>query len=166
MAQPPVRDGIVPEESQKADHQAVRPLFGKRQRAITEREVAMQQQSSLQGMAAEEAQEVKEQEVRQLFRTAAGITPQDLIGTGFTYRHDWGDKNGQWKLNLNWGSVNANSRVFVAIGEGAPGGGKFIGGARYTLYNVAPANGVVSIWLNIEWSSPIRLSVDYLVINP
>lgn len=47
MAQPPVRDGIAAEESQKADHQEVRPLFGKGQRAITEKEVDMQQQSSL-----------------------------------------------------------------------------------------------------------------------
>jgi hypothetical protein len=117
-------------------------------------------------MAAEEAQEVKEQEVRQLFRTAEGITPQNLTGTGFTSRDDWGDKNGQWKLNLTWGAINANSRVFVAIGEGSPGGGTFIGGARYILYNVAPTNGAVNIWVNVECSSPIRLSVNYLMVNP
>jgi hypothetical protein len=73
------------------------------------------------------------------------------------------------KLNLNWSAVNGNSRVFVAIAEGAAGGpssGKFIGAARYTLHNVAPRNGGVDIWINIEWSSPIRLYVDYLVVNP
>jgi hypothetical protein len=86
-----------------------------------------------------------------------------------TYRHDWGNKHGQWKLNLAWGSVNRRSRVFVAIAEGAPGGpdgGKFIGGARYTLHNVAPHDGGVDIWVNIEWGSDRRIYVDYLVINP
>ena len=75
----------------------------------------------------------------------AGLGAQQLIGTGFTYRHDWGDRNGQWTLNLNWGAVTRDSRVFVAIAECAPGGGKFIGGARYTLHNVAPGDGVVSL---------------------
>ena len=126
----------------------------------------VQRQSSQQGVAAEETQEVDDQQVRELVKPAEGVSVQELIGTGFSYRHDWGDRNGQHKLNLNWGAVNANSRVFVAIGEGAPGGGKFIGGARYTLHNVAPSAGRVTIWVNIEWSSPIRLSVDYLVINP
>lgn len=133
-------------------------------------ERSSQQASSRQeGVAAEVTQDVKEEEVRELFKTSEGITPQNLTGNGFTYRHDWGDRNGQLKLNLNWGAVTANSRVFVAIAEGAAGGptaGKFIGAARYTLYNVAPTNGAVNIWVNIEWSSPIRLYVDYLVVVP
>jgi hypothetical protein len=111
-----------------------------------------------------DTQNAKEDEVAYL--TPAGEVPKSLSGTGFSYRHDWGDKNGQWKLNLNWGAIRANSRVFVAIAEGAPGGGKFLGSARYTLHNVAPSNGGVSIWVNIEWNSPIRLYVDYLVVNP
>lgn len=123
------------------------------------------QATSRGGLAAEEAQQVDEAEVKQ-FGADDGVSARELIGTGFTYRHDWGDRNGQWKLNLNWGAVTANSRVFVAIAEGAPGGGKFIGAARYTLHNVAPTNGSVNIWINIEWSSPIRLYVDYLVVNP
>jgi hypothetical protein len=98
----------------------------------------------------------------------AGKTPgaEALSGTGFTYRHDWGNRNGQWKLNLNWGAIRRDSRVFVAIGECDPAGGKFIGSARYTLHNVAPNNNRVSIWVNVEWRYPIRLCVDYLVINP
>jgi len=125
-------------------------------------ERSSQQRSSRQeGVAAEETQDVKEEEVRELFKTSEGITPQNLAGNGFTTRFDWGARNGQWILNLNWNAVIANSRVFVAISEGG-----FIGSARYTLHNVAPNNGVISIWVNIEWSSPIHLVVDYLVINP
>ncbi len=119
-----------------------------------------------QGLTAVEEQSVNEQEVRELFKAGEEVSIQALAGNGFTYRHDWGDRNGQHILHLNWGAITNNSRVFVAIGEGRAGGGKLIGGARYTLHNVAPSNGRISIWVNIEWSSPIRLYVDYLVVNP
>lgn len=83
------------------------------------------------------------------------------------YRHDWGDKNGLWTLNLNWGDIHCNSLVFVSASEF--GGGQqcgFIGAARYTVHNIAPHEGQVSVRLNIEWDSPIRVHLDYLVINP
>lgn len=66
------------------------------------------------------------------------------------------------------GGVNSRTRAFVSIGEGAAGGpdaGKFLGAARYTLHNVAPRDGGVDIWVNIEWSSDIGIYVDYLVVN-
>lgn len=122
--------------------------------------------SMLELPAAKTIQDVNLEDVQQLFPSPKDVSTQELFGTGFTYRHDWGDRNGQHILNLNWGAVTAESRVFVAIAEGAAGGGKFIANARYTLHNVAPFNGGVGIWINIEWGSPIRLYVDYLVINP
>lgn len=122
--------------------------------------------SLMQGPTAVIEQSVDEQKVLELFKLGEGVSTEALTGNGFTYRHDWGDRNGQWTLNLNWGAITDNSRVFVAIAEGKAGGGKFIGSAKYTLHNVAPSNGRVSIWVNIEWSSPIRLYVDYLVVNP
>jgi hypothetical protein len=111
-----------------------------------------------------EAQNVKEENVVRLF--SAGRTPQELIGTGVSYRHDWGDRKGQWIFPLTWGFINRNTRVFVAIGQGAAGGGKFIGAARYTVHNVAPRDGGVDIWVNVEWDNPIRIYVDYLAVNP
>lgn len=122
--------------------------------------------SLTQGPATVVEQSVNEQEVRELFKAGEGVSIQALAGNGFTYRQDWGDRNGQHILHLNWGAITNNSRVLVAIAEGKAGGGKFIGSAKYTLHNVAPSNGRVSIWVDIEWSSPIRLSVDYLVVNP
>ena len=104
---------------------------------------------------------------RPALRGAASPEPE-LSGTGFTYRHNWGPRRGQWTLGST-GDVNPRSHVFVSIGEGAAGGpdaGKFIGAARYTLHNVAPRAGGVDIWVNIEWSSDILLYVDYLVVNP
>ena len=118
------------------------------------------------GVATHLTQSAQENQVLRFGGRPEGVTPAELIGTGFVYRHDGGDRNNQWILNLNWGAITRNSQVFVAIGEGAAGGGKFIGGARYTLHNVAPQDGVVSIWVNIEWNSPIRIYVDYFVVNP
>jgi hypothetical protein len=116
---------------------------------------------------AEDRQDVQQAAVQPVFGAAS---PQpELSGTGFTYRHDWGVRRGQWKLRLNWGDVGPRSQVFVSVGEGAGAGpdeGKFLGDARYTLHNVAPRPGGVDIWVNIEWSSDIRLYVDYLVVNP
>ncbi len=99
----------------------------------------------------------------------AGSLQPVLQGNGFTYRHNWGLRRGQWILRLNWSEIGPRSQVFVAIGEGAAGGpdaGKFIGSARYTVHNVAPRAGGVDIWVNIEWSSDIALYVDYLIVNP
>jgi hypothetical protein len=111
----------------------------------------------------EETQSAKEENVTQVF--PVGAVPGELRGTGFSYRHDWGDLNGEWILKLNWGAVNRESHVFVAIGEGAAGGGKFIGGACYTLHNVAPRAGGVDIRINIDWDDPLRIYVDYFVVN-
>ena len=110
--------------------------------------------------------------VRQLFGGAparAGRPEPELSGAGFTYRHDWGARCGQWVLRLNWDVIQPPSRVLVAIGEGVPGGpsaGKFIGAARYTLHNVASRWNGVDIWIDIAWSSDISLYADYLIINP
>jgi hypothetical protein len=119
----------------------------------------------------EARQDVAPGAVRQLFGPAsAPLAPQpELSGTGFTYRHDWGARRGEWLLRLNWDVIQPPSRVFVAIGEGVPGGpnaGKFIGAARYTVHNVAARWNGVDVWVNIEWSSDISLYVDYLIINP
>lgn len=122
--------------------------------------------SMVECSASETVQNVSLEKVRQLALVSKDVSTQELSGTGFTYRHDWGDRSGQQILNLNWDAVTENSRVFVAVGEGAPGGGKFVGNARFTVHNVAPSNGEVSIRVNIEWDSPIRLYVDYLVVNP
>ena len=103
-----------------------------------------------------------------LVLTATVDKDQSLASIVGCLRWDWGNLNGDLILRLNWAVVTAASLVFVAIGEGAAGGptaGKFIGSAKFTLYNVAPRNGGVDIWININWPTPIRLYVDYLVVN-
>jgi len=97
----------------------------------------------------------------------AGQLPA-LAGNGFTYRHDWGVRHGQWVLRLNWSEVLPRSQVFVSIAEGGGGlnNGKFIGAARYTVHNIAPRAGGVDIWVEIDYPVDIGLYVDYLIVNP
>jgi hypothetical protein len=118
---------------------------------------------------AQENQDAKLEEVGQLGMSQEGASPAALPSTCYYYRSNWGLKNGQNILTLNWGIITPKSLVFVAIGEGVPPGpnnGKKIGQARYTLHNVAPGNGVISILVTIDWPNPIPLYVDYFVINP
>lgn len=93
---------------------------------------------------------------------------KDLVGTAFSYRHDWGNLSGSWSLFLDWDAINARSCVFVSIAEGSAGGpdvGKFIGEAKSSLFDVAPTDGGIGMRVHIDGSTPIRLYADYLVIN-
>jgi len=118
--------------------------------------MAESEATSAQGVAAEESRTVSEDEVSQLDARAEEAAIQL---TGVTARINWGAKNGQWILTLNWSQISAGNQVYVSIHEG-----NFIGGARYTVHNIAPFDGGVRIWVNIEWSSPITLIADYLVV--
>jgi hypothetical protein len=100
--------------------------------------------------------------------TATVDESQDVAGIISSWRWDFGNLHGDWILTLNWSIITPKTAVFVAIGEGASGGptaGKFIGAAKYTLFNVAPRAGAVDIWVNINWDSNIRIYVDYMVIS-
>lgn len=160
------------EVSQEVDKDAVRSLFPATAPASTTPTARKEASSGVASSAlpaafAESIQDANPATVRSLL--GAAVLQPALAGAGFTYRHNWGAKRGQWTLRLNWGSVNARSRVLVSIGEGTaagPDAGKFIGAARYTVHNVAPRAGGVDIWVNIEWSADILLFVDYLVVNP
>jgi hypothetical protein len=121
--------------------------------------------SLLTGPAQVEEQDLQEQNLQEATHLM-GVEPQELAGRGLTYVHDWGNRNGQWKLRLNWGVFTRNTRVFCSIAEGAPGGGSFVGNARYTLHNCAVDDGGATIWVNIEWGSPIRLTATYFIVNP
>jgi hypothetical protein len=73
---------------------------------------------------------------------------------------DWGDRNGNWDFNLGWSEVHPWSHVFVSFSEG------HMGSAYYTVHNVVPWEGGVSVRVSISWDSPIRVYGHYLVINP
>jgi hypothetical protein len=164
------KSGIYAEAIQDADQRAVRQLFGGAGEGTNPRPDGGSGGGRGAPFAISE-QDVDKGAVRQIMAAAqgAGAPQPELSGTGFTYRHNWGARRGQWTLRLNWGSVSPTSRILVSIGEGAaagPDAGKFLGSARYTLHNVAPRAGGVDIWVNIEWGSDILLYVDYMVVNP
>lgn len=91
---------------------------------------------------------------------------QGLSVYSYAYRHNWGYRNGSLKLTLLDGRITARSRIFVSASELGANGSRLVGAAKYTVHNVAPRNGAVTIWLTIEWGSPLRTVVDYLVIQP
>ncbi|WP_338760500.1 hypothetical protein [Massilia sp. METH4] len=165
------RSGYYAEAMQEADQRSVRKLFGGADDGKPGQEGGSG--SGRSGQFAISEQDADKSAVRQIMASSApqgaGAPQPELSGTGFTYRHNWGARRGQWTLRLNWGAVSPTSRILVSIGEGAaagPDAGKFLGSARYTLHNVAPRAGGVDIWVNIEWSSDILLYVDYMVVNP
>jgi hypothetical protein len=84
----------------------------------------------------------------------------------YSSRINWGYKNGSWKLTLYDSRITANSRVFVSVSELGTDGYRIVGAAKYTVHNVAPRNGLVTIWVTIDWGSPLRTVADYLVIQP
>ncbi len=98
----------------------------------------------------------------------SGIAPQNGTAfgalNGYTYRHDWGLRNGQSRLTLNWCAISPSSKVYVSITEVDANGTPFVGSARYTVHNVSPSSCKVTTWVNIEWGAPIRLIANYTVL--
>jgi hypothetical protein len=116
-------------------------------------------------LPSEETQSVNAGEVCDLFKRKNGVFFEELAGTWLTYRHDWGEQKGQCILHLKWSEISPNARIFVSIAEGSPTGEKIIGKAKFSLHNVVPSDGIVSIWVDIQWDEPLRLYADYLVIS-
>jgi hypothetical protein len=107
--------------------------------------------------------EVKEEDVRPLFKAKGAITPQDVQGFGLITRVIFPNSvNGRVQANLNWSFVTRNTLVFASATEVGPDGTAFIGSANYVVNNVVPFDGGVSIIVTIAWDSPLSLRVDYL----
>jgi hypothetical protein len=103
---------------------------------------------------------------RVLARQDAGRA--DLAGSAFSYRHDWGHLAGDCHLFLRWDAIDPASRIFVSIAEGQAGGhdgGKCVGTAKISLFDVAPTSGGIGVRLHVDGDRPIRVFADYLVIN-
>lgn len=98
---------------------------------------------------------------------------RSLTYPDFTYRHEWGDKNGWWVLTLRDSRIRPSSNVFISLSEVEPIASTthpipnpFIGSARFSVYNVAPSDGAVAIRVHIDWPNPLPVQVSYLIINP
>lgn len=83
------------------------------------------------------------------------INPNNM----YAYRAYFGKYKGTLVYRLNWSIITKNSHVFVEATEG------HMGDASYTVHNVVPQDGYVLVRLTVNWSSPIDVYIDYLVIN-
>jgi hypothetical protein len=76
--------------------------------------------------------------------------------------------NGAITLNINCPIIHAGSTVLIGISEYSntadPAGSRFIGAARYAVYNISPREGGVVVWMEISWGQPINIYIE-LVVN-
>ncbi len=70
-------------------------------------------------------------------------------------------------LNINCPTIHAGSTVLVSLSEYSntsnPAGSRFIGAARFAIYNIAPREGGVNIWAEVSWPNPINIFFGLLV---
>ncbi len=87
-----------------------------------------------------------------------------MSGVSYTGFATW-NGNGQVKLTINDANITADSRVVAAPCEYAtdPRLNRFIGSAQMSIGNVAPTNGSVTVWLTVNWGSPLNVRIDYFV---
>lgn len=95
------------------------------------------------------------------------VSPQDLSGFGWTYRHNWGPHNGWWILVLASNSFGPPYPCLRLVQRGSARQRRPIHRRRrHLVISVAPDSGLVSIRVFIDWPSPIGLVVDHLFVNP
>jgi hypothetical protein len=69
------------------------------------------------------------------------------------------------------GGVDRHSMVLASVTELAAAPGNpfdypFIGGAFMEVRNVAPRDdGIVSLWIHVEWNKPLQIRLNLLVVN-
>ena len=90
----------------------------------------------------------------------AELAPQLLDpGKMSAIRIYFGNQKGTLVYRYSSPFIKKTSHIFVAATEG------HMGAAAYTVHNVDPQNGYVDVRLTVNWSSPIAVYIDYLIIN-
>lgn len=81
----------------------------------------------------------------------------DAAGTG----------HGTMVLHINRPNIHPQSKVFASICELTRDDAHrpFIGSARMTIHNVAPQEGSVDIWAQIDWDHDLLFTINLLVVN-
>lgn len=112
----------------------------------------------------EGSDQINPSHVQPLFGQSNGSGTEAITSPDFTYRHNWGSRNGQAVLTLYSTRIYSYSRVLVSASELDPIN-PFMGSARYTVHNVVPFDGGVKVWITIDWSQPVQTQLTYLVLN-
>ena len=99
--------------------------------------------------------------------SAAPMPENDIqFGANGDYFVTWRG-NGIIRLNINCPIIHAGSTVLLSPSEYSnpsdPAGSRFIGSARYAIYNIAPREGGVEIWAEVSWPNPINIYFSLLV---
>ncbi len=89
------------------------------------------------------------------------------------HRVTWSPRHGNWRLHHTpWSHISCKSLVFVSASEyEADEHGRgylcdFTGDARFTVHNVSPFDGGVTVWLEINYDLDLPVRLDFLIINP
>ena len=85
-----------------------------------------------------------------------------------------GDYLNASRLTLTWPPIHRDSTVLIAASEyrtlGVQGGtpviDRYLGDAEIRISNIAPEEGVVGFYITVDWSSPLNIAVDFMIIDP
>jgi hypothetical protein len=76
---------------------------------------------------------------------------------------------GQFQLNFGFGEpviVLSNSQVAVSITEVNQDDVPFLGSAKMGILNVVPKDdGTITVRGNIDWPSPLRCMLNFIIVN-
>jgi hypothetical protein len=74
--------------------------------------------------------------------------------------------NRNQKLTISWPGLTPRHRVFASVTEVGASDRPHVGDARMSVYNVAPAEDYVVVWVDVDWDTPLRVFVDLLTVDP
>jgi hypothetical protein len=81
-----------------------------------------------------------------------------------SYRHLWCGVSGDFRLNLTGLGAYDGQAVAVTVSEAGTSGSEVMGAARMRVNNVAVWAGNVTVWVSVEWGSPLCIWTHYLAI--
>lgn len=105
---------------------------------------------------------VKDEEVRFLGESSAGIAPQNLVNTGATIKLAFGNvrPNFYGLLFVSWNFIGYGTQVFASCNEGG-----YWNGALFTVHNIIPVSGGVYILLEVQASYAAAVVCDVFASN-
>ena len=77
-------------------------------------------------------------------------------------------------LRVSWPVIQSTSIVLISASEArsddiprfTPVIERFVGAAPITIRNIAPQDGFVDFWIDVEWADPLDVAVDIVVLDP
>ncbi|MFI6156850.1 hypothetical protein ACIBCA_29680 [Kitasatospora sp. NPDC051170] len=77
----------------------------------------------------------------------------------------WTPSHGVFNLQIPWNVIGVDSSVVITASEIDANGHRFVGAAALQVSSIAPANGVVTFKINIDWGSSLPMRTDVVVFN-